>query len=89
MHAGTDASVYVTLFGRTGQTPKLQLKSHDEKTFERGRSDTFRVKANCVGPLNKLRIEHDNTGNGPGWFLERVCTLIYIVYKHCSWKCVH
>lgn len=71
-HAGTDASVYVTLFGKTGQTPKMQLKSHDDKLFERGHSDTFRIKSDCVGPLDKLRIEHDNQGTAPGWFLERV-----------------
>ena len=27
---------------------------------------------NYVGPIQKVRIQHDNHGRAPGWFLERV-----------------
>ncbi|TMS08684.1 Lipoxygenase homology domain-containing protein 1 [Larimichthys crocea] len=43
--AGTDANVFVTLFGELGVTPKVHLAS---------------------------KIEHDNTGMNPGWYLDRV-----------------
>lgn len=52
---GTDANVHVTLFGKTGQTPKLHLKANHKNVFERGRSDTFTIATSCVGPLTKLR----------------------------------
>nr|XP_032809632.1 lipoxygenase homology domain-containing protein 1-like [Petromyzon marinus] len=70
--ASTDANVSVTLFGERGSTAKLQLTSAGKDCFERGKTDTFKVKANCVGPLRKIRVEHDNRGSAPGWFLERV-----------------
>jgi hypothetical protein len=54
--AGTDANVFITLFGKTGQTPKLQLKnSSSENQFERNQSDIFVLKTKCCGPLTKIR----------------------------------
>jgi hypothetical protein len=50
----------------------MHLTNNNKTSFQRGSSDTFRVKADCVGPLKKIRIEHDNQGVGAGWYLERV-----------------
>ncbi|XP_078666046.1 lipoxygenase homology domain-containing protein 1-like isoform X1 [Branchiostoma floridae x Branchiostoma belcheri] len=70
---GTDANVFITLYGKKGTTARLPLRNrHKSKTFERGRSDIFIIKAKNVGSLQKLRIQHDNTGTAPGWFLDRV-----------------
>ncbi|XP_072269601.1 lipoxygenase homology domain-containing protein 1 [Pyxicephalus adspersus] len=70
--AGTDANVFVTLFGEFGITPKIHLTSKSRTAFERTKTDVFRVKTNNVGPLKKIRIEHDNTGMNAGWYLDRV-----------------
>ncbi|KAM9858421.1 lipoxygenase homology domain-containing protein 1 [Aulostomus maculatus] len=74
--AGTDANVFVTLFGDFGITPKVHLASNTEKrsrtAFERAKTDVFRIRTHNVGPLKKIRIEHDNTGLNPSWFLDRV-----------------
>ncbi|XP_030623777.1 lipoxygenase homology domain-containing protein 1 [Chanos chanos] len=74
--AGTDANVFVTLFGDFGVTPKVHLASNTEKrsrtAFEKNKTDVFRIKTHNVGPLRKLRIEHDNTGMSASWFLDRV-----------------
>lgn len=72
MNAGTSANVFITLFGKTGTTRKIHLNNNSKTMFNRGSSDVFRVKAGCVGPLKKIRIEHDNQGVGAGWYLERV-----------------
>ena len=40
--------------------------------FERGKSSAFKMQCHSLGKLKKIRIEHDNTGFGPGWFLDRV-----------------
>uniref|UniRef100_A0AAY4A0E6 PLAT domain-containing protein n=1 Tax=Denticeps clupeoides TaxID=299321 RepID=A0AAY4A0E6_9TELE len=70
--AGTDANVFVTLFGEYGVTPKVHLASKSRTAFEKNKTDVFRIKTHNVGPIRKLRIEHDNTGMNAGWFLDRV-----------------
>nr|XP_055024965.1 lipoxygenase homology domain-containing protein 1 isoform X1 [Misgurnus anguillicaudatus] len=70
--AGTDANVFITLFGDYGITPKLHLASKNRSAFERNKTDVFRIKTHNVGPLKKIRIEHDNTGLNASWFLDRV-----------------
>lgn len=64
--------MFITIYGKTGATHKQHLKAKSSSTFQQGRSDTFKIHANCVGPLKRIRIEHDNKGIAPGWFLERV-----------------
>uniref|UniRef100_A0A3Q1F1I1 Lipoxygenase homology PLAT domains 1b n=1 Tax=Acanthochromis polyacanthus TaxID=80966 RepID=A0A3Q1F1I1_9TELE len=68
--AGTDANVFVTLFGDYGITPKVHLAS-SRTAFERAKTDVFRIRTHNVGPLKKI-IEHDNTGLNASWFLDRV-----------------
>ncbi|XP_077979346.1 lipoxygenase homology domain-containing protein 1-like [Glandiceps talaboti] len=70
--AGTDANVYVTLFGQRSTSKKFHVQPVNADPFERGQTDICKFRANNVGPIKKIRIEHDNTGFGPGWFLERV-----------------
>ncbi|XP_076859680.1 lipoxygenase homology domain-containing protein 1 [Brachyhypopomus gauderio] len=70
--AGTDANIFVTLFGEYGITPKLHLASKNRTAFEKGKTDVFRIKTHNVGPVKKIRIEHDNTGLNASWFLDRV-----------------
>ncbi|KAM5220871.1 lipoxygenase homology domain-containing protein 1 isoform 1-T1 [Hipposideros larvatus] len=70
--AGTDANVFITLFGENGSSPKLQLISKSQSAFSKANTDVFRVRTNNVGLIYKMRIEHDNTGSSPSWHLDRV-----------------
>lgn len=73
--AGTDSQVHVVLFGSQGRrTEKLHLKTskNHKNPFERNQSDRFVVRGDYIGDLVKMRIEHDNSGRAPGWFLDRV-----------------
>ncbi|XP_056301849.1 lipoxygenase homology domain-containing protein 1-like [Danio aesculapii] len=70
--AGTDANVFVTMFGEFGVSPKVHLASKSRTAFEKNKTDVFRIKTHNVGPIKKLRIEHDNTGMSASWFLDRV-----------------
>ncbi|XP_049618566.1 lipoxygenase homology domain-containing protein 1 isoform X3 [Syngnathus scovelli] len=70
--AGTDANVFITLFGEFGITPKVHLASKSRTAFERAKTDVFRIRTHNVGSLKKIRIEHDNTGLNASWFLDRV-----------------
>ncbi|XP_033751254.1 lipoxygenase homology domain-containing protein 1-like isoform X2 [Pecten maximus] len=83
MNAATNANVYLTIYGRTGATEKIPLKNNTGKMFERGSSDIFKVNTRCVGPMRKVRVEHDNTGLGAGWYLERI---VVSDMKHQQWK---
>ncbi|XP_033890281.3 lipoxygenase homology domain-containing protein 1-like [Acipenser ruthenus] len=69
--AGTDANIFVTLFGEYGITPKVHLASKSRTAFEKNKTDVFRIKTNNVGQIQKIRIEHDNTGMNASWFLDR------------------
>ncbi|CAG5136848.1 unnamed protein product, partial [Candidula unifasciata] len=71
--AGTNANVFMTLYGKTGTTGKIHLKNVDKASFQSGSTDTFRFKSNC----------HDNTGLAPGWYLERV---VVTDLKNPQWK---
>ncbi|XP_036179562.1 lipoxygenase homology domain-containing protein 1 isoform X1 [Myotis myotis] len=70
--AGTDANVFITIFGENGLSPKLHLTSKSKSAFEKANIDVFRVRTNNVGLIYKIRIEHDNTGSNSSWYLDRV-----------------
>ena len=63
--AGTDANVFVVLFGEYGDSGEIHLKESETNRdpFETGRTDVFTV-ANVLdlGRLVKLRVWHDNKG---------------------------
>jgi hypothetical protein len=70
-NAGTDANVFIAVYGDKGKTDDIKL---DNKTnnFERNMTDTFKMDIEDVGKINKIRIGHDNSGIGAAWHLARV-----------------
>ncbi len=65
---------FVTLYGTQNRmTSKMKLKNEGKADFERGKTDIFRIHSNYVGPLSKIRVQHDNTGKSAG------CTYIRII----------
>jgi len=82
--AGTDATVSLTLC--TGSScflhvPNLaqygtQGPSHDY--FEKGNRDLFQIPTNeGCNYACRMIIDHDNSGNKPGWYLDFVYTGAY------------
>ena len=68
-NSGTDANVYITLFGENGNSDEREL-DNPENNFEKGRADTFSITTGKdLGNITDIRIRHDNSGNKPGWFL--------------------
>ena len=62
--AGTDATVYVQLFGEKGQTEKIEFRSDNNleaPKFKRGRIDKFAVETVDVGRVSI--IEGYNLGS--------------------------
>uniref|UniRef100_G3NTG3 Lipoxygenase homology PLAT domains 1b n=1 Tax=Gasterosteus aculeatus aculeatus TaxID=481459 RepID=G3NTG3_GASAC len=72
--AGTDANVFLTIYGDLGDTGERKLaKSEKNKNkFERGAVDTFTIEAVDLGQVFKIHIRHDNAMMGADWYLEQV-----------------
>ena len=63
--AGTDANVFLTIFGINGDSGERELrKSDNANKFERNQVDTFKVSAIELGELQKIKIGHDNSAPG-------------------------
>ena len=51
--SGTDANVFIKIFGTKGDTGDLQLRSSDHSNkFERNKTDTFKIEAVSVGTVS-------------------------------------
>ncbi|XP_036262721.1 lipoxygenase homology domain-containing protein 1 [Molothrus ater] len=67
--SGTDADVFITVFGEWGDSCKRKLRhSH----FERGQVCVSEMRAVDLGQLSKVLVEHHNVGYGAGWYLDQV-----------------
>lgn len=74
MGAGTDANVFLNIFGEYGDTGQrvLSKSKTNRKKFERDQVDVFRIEAVALKNLKKIRIGHDGKMAGDGWYLKRV-----------------
>ncbi|XP_008944323.1 PREDICTED: oxygen-regulated protein 1 [Merops nubicus] len=72
-NAGTEADVYISVYGERGDTGSRQLlRSQKLKKFLKGQTDIFAVEAVHLGHLYKTVIGHNGLGSGNGWFLDKV-----------------
>ncbi|KAG8456825.1 hypothetical protein GDO86_002563 [Hymenochirus boettgeri] len=70
--AGTDANVFIIMYGSNGDSGKHALKQKMRNLFERGKTNRFFIETLDLGEMKKVRVEHDNSGISAGWLLERV-----------------
>ena len=71
-NAGTDANVYVQLCGSRGISQEFLIGTA-KSCFETNKEDGFHIVCDYDwGILDSINIRHDNTGNGPGWFIESI-----------------
>lgn len=70
--AGTDANVFITIFGSNGDSGKRQLTKKFQNLFERGKTNRFILELLDLGELLRMHVEHDNSGLSPGWLLSRI-----------------
>lgn len=69
--AGTDARIYVELFGESRNSGEVELAGK-KSAFARGSVDTFNIVSPNLKHLVKLTIRHDNSGFAPGWFVRKI-----------------
>ena len=70
--AGTDANVFITIYGVNGDSGQRQLRQKFRNLFERGHTDRFVLEMLDMGELLRVTVEHDNSGSAASWFLECV-----------------
>lgn len=82
--AGTDANVWIIVFGENGDTGTQALKECSKSNkFERKQLDTFRFsEILSMGELSKIRVWHDNSGQAH--MLMWICTLQLALGKSFS-----
>ncbi|TNN59103.1 Lipoxygenase y domain-containing protein 1 [Liparis tanakae] len=67
--AGTDANVFISIFGANGDSGKRHLRQKCRNLFERGRTDRFVLEMLDLGELLRVKVEHDSSGSNCGWYL--------------------
>jgi len=76
--AGTDAQIYVVLIGDDGARRRLDFDGRAARffssrdPFERGGVDPFTRTTKPIGAVHSLEVGTDNSGNKPGWLLDRI-----------------
>ena len=72
--SGTKADVKVNIFGEYGDTGDRPLVKSSTNTvpFQRSQVDVFYLDSIFLGNLLRLRIGHNGTALGMGWFLEKL-----------------
>lgn len=68
---GTDADVFITVVGVRGVQCAVPLEKTGNDR-ERGDTDHYHFRWRNLGPITSVNIWHDNSGIGPGWFLDEV-----------------
>ena len=70
--AGTDAQVFITISGNPGMRTTEYILDKVGNDREQGSVDTYTVESRDIGRVSAILIRHDNTGDRPGWFLDKV-----------------
>ncbi len=75
--AGTNANVFITLYGHgsqlfEGSTGEIYLDDEDRDDFERGNIDTFEVKAQKIDTIEYMRIRQDTSEPKDGWYIDYI-----------------
>uniref|UniRef100_A0A8C8RBC5 Polycystic kidney disease protein 1-like 2 n=1 Tax=Pelusios castaneus TaxID=367368 RepID=A0A8C8RBC5_9SAUR len=82
--AATTSKVTLTLYGLEGESEPHHLADPDTIVFERGGVDVFLL---CtlfpLGELQSIRLWHDNSGDSPSWYVNRV--LVHDLAQDQKW----
>ena len=90
-YAGTNAHVYISIYGERGWTPPIVLDDPNKDDNERDEVGVYDFYTTDVGRPIKLLVWHDNLdhpNNGAGWHLSEVncvhCLKIHVHVKFCK-----
>ena len=76
---GTDARLDITLYGDQGSkvfsiytNPEPPRPALYIGTFEKENTDYIYIPSLDLGEINQIRIINDNSGDGPGWYVNNI-----------------
>ncbi|XP_044125233.1 polycystic kidney disease protein 1-like 2 [Bufo gargarizans] len=82
--AATTSKVTITLYGSDGESEPHYLYDPDGIVFERGGCDVFLLTTVLpLGDVQRIRLWHDNSGDKPSWYVNRV--LVHDVEMDQRW----
>ncbi len=86
-NAGTDAGIYIQLFGTNNKSTPLQRINHaNYDDFEKGSIGTYTIYSDeNLGEINKIKLEHDNTGDGSWWKIDTVVVNNLYTFNIYGW----
>ena len=73
--SGTTANVTISMKGEINEHSQVPLRSKGESSemFARSSINGFiLITDESLGPFKEITLEHDNTGENPSWFVEKV-----------------
>uniref|UniRef100_A0A672I0K4 Polycystic kidney disease 1 like 2a n=1 Tax=Salarias fasciatus TaxID=181472 RepID=A0A672I0K4_SALFA len=71
--ASTSSQVTITLLGTEGESEPHHLTDSEKPVFERGGLDMFLLTTHfSLGDLQSIRLWHDNSGDHPAWYVNKV-----------------
>ncbi len=70
--AGTDADVFISLYGTKNKIEQIALNSSGKNIFEKGSKDIFSIDIIELGDISRIELKHNNKWFGSDWFLEDV-----------------
>ncbi len=81
--AGTDADVFISLYGSKGKVENIKLNLSGKNIFEKGSKDIFTIDIIELGDIRKIELSHNNKWFGADWFLDDI--LIKNVTSNKTW----
>ena len=88
---GTDANVFMIIFGTRGETKPIQLNELIARNaFEAGNLDYVKISYKNLGSIKKIKIWHDEKWLGDGWFLNKISVKnedsgVEAIFPYYSW----
>uniref|UniRef100_A0A7M5XA15 Uncharacterized protein n=1 Tax=Clytia hemisphaerica TaxID=252671 RepID=A0A7M5XA15_9CNID len=69
-----DSNIFINIFGERGDTGKRQLinRTQNKTHFKSGQEDVFKIKAISLGPIEKIEMTNDNSGENSALLLEKI-----------------
>ncbi|XP_028592785.2 oxygen-regulated protein 1 [Podarcis muralis] len=87
-NAGTEADIYIAVYGEKGDTGSRQLRrSKKPRKCVKGQTDIFLLEAVHLGNLHRIVIGHNGLGSGNGWFLEKIVVKDFITSSDYNFAC--
>ncbi|XP_070556277.1 uncharacterized protein [Ptychodera flava] len=86
-NAGTTANVTIVVYGDQDKSDEIPLDGEDGAKLQQGATDEFDIHVDNIGKLYKVRVSHDNSGDNPSWYLDKIVLVDKVNQSEVSFPC--